>query len=774
MKLRTPILISVLVWLLLTILVYVLAQQNNLNYKKSQELTGNGELPLLLEAHAEFLQFIPIKEKVIAAKFEQQIDTSKDSLLWELNALKFKVDSILDFSDKKYRVLYQEVDKFHGTMKAFVENAHEKGFVDEGIIGSIRTSLHHMEDTAIKYQDKDFLLLWYELRRREKDLIDRSRMQAYGKDPEEAQQYRDELYQQVKDALLKLEDYLVRLDDTTPTPKALSLSLRNKLNEVDEQFTQLKRVLDTYYTLERETDIQFFQVEQQFRKEQQAFIGTLLSDLAPKDYSYLWIGIFSLLLGVVPILLGFYFYRQYERKGFVKRTLARKEREINHLQRKQENLSTKIKDRDDHIQEIAYQILDYSSVRQMIKNIWPVIRTVIGPDTIFAIYLVNEQNENLMDCLWGDSNVNELIFKESQRNILKDSSKASVHCLLHKPFIRIENIDEDSQGFDPKEESTVFPRQRKAFMYQRMGLGSHYPIGVLSFQSYKPEVFDEYDEGTLKTLATYISYAIEVKDQFHTLADLGVNILNQFQVEDLLKTVFSEITLLVNAPESILLAIGVHNPNKDRLEFKGISYIDDEILISEIGSDLLSNLSDPSIICFNEGREVKIKDTADEVAKVYSIPSSLRQCRSLNYFPLMYRDRLKLGVLGVHSFSQDVFSERDFKIIQLISIFISEVLFNMQFETEGLEWDEKQEPIYTQKEIEEVLLLLKESGMEEAFQSLDGFAIKDADYLIIRTRFNELQRKVRMGTLVSEREMVDRNKIASDLIHWLQEKAAIV
>ncbi len=771
MKLRNPILISAIVWLLLTILVYALAQQNKFNYERSRELTGNGELPLLLEAHAEFLKFIPIKEKVIAAKFEQQIDTSKDSLLWELDAVKFRVDSILDASDKKYRNLYQEVDNFHGTMKAFIENAHEKGFVDEGIIGSIRSSLHSLEDSALKYKDKDFLLFWYELRRREKDLIDRSRMQAYGSDPVQAQKYRDKLYTHVNEALLQLEDYLVRLNDSSPTPKKLSLPLRNTLNETDEEFALLKQVLDRYYTLERETDIQFFRVEQLFRKEQKAYIGTLLTDLAPKDYSGLWIGIFSLLLGIIPLLLGIHFYLQHNRNGYIKRTLARKERERGSLEKKQKNLSSKIKERDEHIQEIAYKILDYSSVRQMIKNIWPVIRNVIGPDTIFAIYLVNERNENLLDCLWGDSNVNELIFKESQRNILADNNKASVHCLLHKPFIRIENIDENNQGFDPQEESTVFPRQRKAFMYQRMGFGSHFPIGVVSFQSYKPEVFDEYDEGTLKTLATYISFAIEIKDQFHTLSELGVNILNQFQVEDLLKTVFSEITLLVNAPESILLAIGVYNKSKDRLEFKGISYVNDEIIISEIGSDSLTKLSSPSVICFNEGREIKIKDADDEVARMYTIQASLRHCRSLNYFPLTYRDRFKLGVLGVHSLNKDLLSERDFKIIQLISIFISEVLFNIQFEAEGLEWNEQEEPIYTREEIEEILMLLKDSGLETAFYSLDEYAIKDADYLIIRTRYNELQRKVRMGTLVSERENVDRNKITADLITWLQEKS---
>ena len=769
MNLRIPILVSAFTWLLLVILVYLLAQQNQFHYEKARELTGNGELPLLLEAHAEFLKFIPIKEKVLAAKFEQQIDKTKDSLLGELDAVKNRVDAILDSSDRKYRNLYREIAEFHSTMKIFILTADEKGFVDEGLIGGIRASLHKMEDTANKYQDRTFLLHWYELRRREKDLIDRSRMQAYGGDTDEAKAYRKQLYDQLKGALIKLEDHLVRLDDSSATPKRLSLPLRKELNEVENKFSRLKEVLDRYYALEKETDIQFFQVEYRFRREQESYISTLLTDLAPRDNSTFWIGIFGLLLGVTPILLGFYFFKQHQHNQYIKRTLARKDRHITYVESQQQKFSAKIKARDSKIQEIADKILDYSSVRELIKNLWPVLRNIIGPDTIFAIYLVNEQNENLLDGLWGDTNVNELIFKQSQRNIEIDSQKASVHCLLQSPFIHIPNIDEDTQGFDPTEESSVFPQQRKSLMYQRMGYASHFPIGVVSIQSYKSDVFDEYDEGTLKSLATYISYAIEVKEQFQTLAELGVNILNQYKVEDLLKTMFSEITLLVNAPESIMLAIGVHNRAKDRLDFKGISYLEDEIVISEVGKDALEKISSPAVLCFSEGREVKIKDTTEEGAKIYTFPAAVSPYRSLNYFPLFYRDRYKLGVLGLHSRDIDVFSERDFKIIQLISIFISEVLFNLQSDSEEGDWGEWEESHYSQEEVEEVLKLLKDSGLEAAFLTLDEMAIKDADYLIIRTRYNELLRKIRMGTLVSERETVERNKITADLISWLQD-----
>ena len=218
-------------------------------------------------------------------------------------------------------------------------------------------------------------------------------------------------------------------------------------------------------------------------------------------------------------------------------------------------------------------------------------------------------------------------------------------------------------------------------------------IGVITVQSFKANAYTDYDLQLLKSLAIYTAIAIDNASLYSLMEDkvverteeitkayentkllsqIAEDISSSLSVETINTKLYDNVNKLVDAT---MFGIGVYNPEKNSLEFKG--FVEND----EIMPDYEYQADDPNRLaayCFTNEKDIVINDYGVEYKnyiKGMKAPVSGKDSASIVYIPLYANDK-KIGVFTVQSFEKNAYSEYSFNILKSLAVSIGIALDN--------------------------------------------------------------------------------------------------
>ncbi|MCH2233891.1 MAG: PAS domain S-box protein [Crocinitomicaceae bacterium] len=229
------------------------------------------------------------------------------------------------------------------------------------------------------------------------------------------------------------------------------------------------------------------------------------------------------------------------------------------------------------------------------------------------------------------------------------------------------------------------------------------------------------------------------------LSEIGKQITATLSIDEIIDKVYDNINQLMDAN---IFGIGVHNPEKNILEFPAI--IENGQKFNDFAFDL-EDRTRVGVVCFLDQREVFIGNIHQEIQE-YTDSSEVAKPKegdmttSLIYLPLVHKDH-KLGVLTVQSFAENAYSDYHLNVARNIAVYVGIALENAglyhNMEEKVLE---RTKEVHAQKETIQMNLtntkILSEIGLEvsstfdfgEIFESVHSKVSKmlDADVFGVR------------------------------------------
>lgn len=285
---------------------------------------------------------------------------------------------------------------------------------------------------------------------------------------------------------------------------------------------------------------------------------------------------------------------------------------------------------------------------------------------------------------------------------ISDDSKLSVLCLKTRKEIIIQDIDKDFNQYvdTPLPEDTSGLPQ--SIIYLPL-LGKEGTLGIVTIQSFQKNAYSEQDINILRNLAVYMGIAldnalvyegleetvqertaelVQQKDKLEQsfedvklLSDIGFQITTTLSSEDIISINYQHINNLMDAN---IFAIGVINPSKNNIEFRG-GIEDGETL-----PDFDYSLNDKhrySVWAIQNNKEVFIEDFDTEYNKYIenAPPPNVGSVypNSVIYMPLSSKDKV-IGVITVQSFQKKAYSEYHLNIVRNLAVYTAIAIENAQ------------------------------------------------------------------------------------------------
>ncbi|MCD4834709.1 MAG: GAF domain-containing protein [Bacteroidales bacterium] len=155
------------------------------------------------------------------------------------------------------------------------------------------------------------------------------------------------------------------------------------------------------------------------------------------------------------------------------------------------------------------------------------------------------------------------------------------------------------------------------------------------------------------------------------LSQIGQQIIANLSVEKILKTTYENVNDLIETP---IFSIGIHNPEKESIDFFGLERLDGDILKS---SDLLENKNLLSVWCFENQKEILLNNYSKEYKKYVSDKLFYKKNaihESLIYLPLTTTK--KIGVITIQNPKINAFTDYHLNILKNIAVYTSIALEN--------------------------------------------------------------------------------------------------
>ncbi len=228
-------------------------------------------------------------------------------------------------------------------------------------------------------------------------------------------------------------------------------------------------------------------------------------------------------------------------------------------------------------------------------------------------------------------------------------------------------------------------------------------IGIITIQSFEKNAYTEYHLSIVRNLAVFTSIALEnalmyeqveqkVKERtvevvkqkeeieityqnVKLLSEIGQQITSCLSIEKIIETTYGNVNLLMDAP---VFWIGIHNPKENRLDFTGA--IEKEEQMPFFSIDLADDTRLASL-CFNEKKTILINDLPNEFKifqphlKTFNVIVGEAPF-SIIYLPLISKDKNRVGVITVQSFSTNAYTNYDIDILNSMAVFINIALEN--------------------------------------------------------------------------------------------------
>lgn len=228
-------------------------------------------------------------------------------------------------------------------------------------------------------------------------------------------------------------------------------------------------------------------------------------------------------------------------------------------------------------------------------------------------------------------------------------------------------------------------------------------MGIITIQSFEKNAYTEYHLSIVRNLALFTAIALEnalmyeqveqkvrertaevvqQKEEIEVtyqnvkiLSEIGQQITSCLSVEKILELTYENVNLLMDAP---VFWIGIYNKTEKRLDFPGAIEKGEKMPFFSISLDDDTRLAS---VCFNEKKTILINDLPNEfnvfLPKVKTFNVVIGEApNSIIYLPLISKEKKRVGVISVQSFSKNAYTNYDVDILGSLAIFVNIALEN--------------------------------------------------------------------------------------------------
>ncbi|MBL4657136.1 MAG: GAF domain-containing protein, partial [Flavobacteriales bacterium] len=375
---------------------------------------------------------------------------------------------------------------------------------------------------------------------------------------------------------------------------------------------------------------------------------------------------------------------------------------------------------------------------------------------------------------------------------LDQDDQMPVVCFKKKQDILINNMEKEAKayiGVSP-DKKALKGEVTSALIYLPLFIKTR-GIGVISVQSFEKNVYTTYNLDMLRSLAVYVSIALEnargyelveekvkertaeVVKQKHEiekayqdvelLSGIGKDITSTLSVEEIIEKVYINANALMDAA---VFSIGIYNEKEQTLEFKGGK---------EKGKALSQyhyrmDVTRIAVWCFKNQKNALINDYQKEltnyIGKIEPVIIG-DPPESLMYLPLNYNQK-RIGVITVQSFEKNAYTDYHLKILLNIAVYSAIALENAHlYENTELKVKDRTKEIEKQKKELEIsynnINILSEIGqkisstldleniLETVYRSVNK--LMDATAFSISV-FNEKEERLEFNFFIDKSERI--------------------
>jgi transcriptional regulator with GAF, ATPase, and Fis domain len=336
------------------------------------------------------------------------------------------------------------------------------------------------------------------------------------------------------------------------------------------------------------------------------------------------------------------------------------------------------------VSEIGKEISSTFSIEDIIAKVYKNVNKLMDA-TIFGIGIYDEEK----DCITFEG----VIEKGEKLGLfsysLNETHRPAIQCFTDQKDYIINNYARD---FGQNKVSAKQGELPEGIIYVPITQGSK-KIGVITVQSFIPNIYTDYHLQLLKSLALYTAIALDNASLYNNLevrvkerteeirvayentrllSQIAEDISSSLSVETINSKVYENVNKLMDAT---MFGIGLHNPLNDHLEFKGF-------MENNQAMEAFSYLSnDPNRLaaqCFTNQKEIFINDYSVEYKKYIKgmqAPVSGKDSASIIYIPIFSKE-IAIGVLTVQSFEKNVYTEYQFNILKTLAVSVGIALDN--------------------------------------------------------------------------------------------------
>ncbi|MDP3557811.1 MAG: GAF domain-containing protein [Bacteroidota bacterium] len=347
------------------------------------------------------------------------------------------------------------------------------------------------------------------------------------------------------------------------------------------------------------------------------------------------------------------------------------------------------------VSEIGKEISSTFSIQEIISKVYNSINKLMDA-TMFGIGIYDSSTKRInFSGVIEDGNILEDYFYE-----LTDVSRPAILCFTNQEDYVIHDFTEEFLKTNKIKKRTAQPgKSTESIIYIPLTQNNK-KIGVISVQSFKPNVYTDYHLQLIKSVATYTAIALDNASLYNNLefrvgertaeviaqkelleknfndikitAEITKDIASSLSVENIVSTVYNKVNDLMSAES---FGIGIYNPVTESLQFPG--FIERSVKM-DFFEFFLSDKERYAVWCFDNEKEIIINDVDKEYAKYLKVqlaPVAGSSPNSIIYLPLFTKEK-KIGVLTVQSFSKHAYSEFHVNILKNLALSIAIALDN--------------------------------------------------------------------------------------------------
>ena len=199
-------------------------------------------------------------------------------------------------------------------------------------------------------------------------------------------------------------------------------------------------------------------------------------------------------------------------------------------------------------------------------------------------------------------------------------------------------------------------------------------LRTVEIQQQKEEIESQRDNlvNLNEDLATQKNEVQQSYNKMQILNEIGTEITSILDIENIVTFIYDNVNKLMDAP---VLAAGIYNEQRNKLEFYGIDNQHKEMIYS---SDSLDDTTKLSVWCYQNQKEIFINDIQTEAQNYIQtliIPADTKISNSLIYIPLIVKGK-KSGVITVQSHKSNAYNNYQRTIFINLATYISIALEN--------------------------------------------------------------------------------------------------